>query len=184
MRLLVFAASLFSSQLAFGHGGGGSLADDACRGMAGTYSVHFTAYQPQYMAGTEYCWDVPKTGNTIVAFDLVQKELRDIPTEIRIVKDTPAATGETPAQTLALKETTKYPRGTVALDANFADPGRYIAVLTFNSTVPTIIKIPIRVEMKNNLGLIALGGLAFTLAIVGGLWAMRRQRRNDAAVRI
>jgi hypothetical protein len=183
-RILVFFIGSLSSLIASAHGGGGGLSDDACRGITGSYSVHFTAYQPQYMAGTEYCWDVPRTGNTIVAFDLVQKELRTIPTEIRIVKDTPAVTPGSPAQTVALKETTTYPKGTVAVDTNFAESGRYVAVVTFNSTVPTIVKIPIRVEMKNKLGLIAVGGVGVALALAGTLWAVRRQRKSSAAVRI
>ncbi len=183
-RILAILIGSLSSQIAFAHGGGGSLADDACRGIAGTFAVHFTAYQPQYQAGTEYCWDVPRTGNTIVAFDLVQKELRAIPTEIRIVKDTPAAAAGSPAPTVALKPATTYPRGTVAVDANLSESGRYVAVVTFNSTVPTIVKIPIRVDMKNNPWLIASVGLALALAGATTAWIVKRQRKSGTAVRV
>jgi hypothetical protein len=172
-RIFLVLFSILTNQAVCAHGGAG-LSDDTCRGMAGAYSVHFTAYQPQYQAGAEYCWDIPRTGETIVAFDLVQKELRAIPTEIRIVKDTKSAAQDSTVSAVAAKPSALYPRGTVALDANLSEPGRYMAVVTFKSTVPTIVKIPIRVDMKNGPWLITSVGLA--LACVGATWLVRRRQ--------
>jgi hypothetical protein len=172
---------------ALAHGGGGSLQDDQCRGVTGSYSVHFTAYQPQFSAGTEYCWDVPKAGNAIIAFDLVQKELREIPTEIRIVQEAEGG-GDNNApgvgRTVAEKGVQTYPRGTVALDANLAPPGRYIAVITFNSTVPTIIKIPIRVEMTAGARNYIYIGAALVGAILIAVAVQRRKGGSGPAVRV
>ena len=48
--------------------------------------MFFTGYQPQ-SSREEFCDDVPNTGQTVVALDMQETELRNMLTEIRLIKD-------------------------------------------------------------------------------------------------
>lgn len=120
--------------------GGASMDDDPCVGKAGTRAVHFSAYQPQFNPSGEYCADVPKSGPTIVVFDLIDPELRKLPLELKIVKTT-GTSGEA-----LLKVPAKlYPAGVVNAEVDLSDSGEYAAVLT-PENLPEVI-FPLRVDM-------------------------------------
>jgi hypothetical protein len=71
---------------AFAHGG---LSMDEDTASVGPYLMHFVGYQPDSASGPkEFCEDIPETGRTIVVLDYLNDELRDLPTEVRIIRDT------------------------------------------------------------------------------------------------
>jgi hypothetical protein len=70
---------------AYAHGGVG-MVDNRCVLQIGKYIMFFTGYQPQNSRG-EFCDDIPTPGLTVVALDMQETELRDMLTEIRIIRD-------------------------------------------------------------------------------------------------
>src|SRR5215470_11027060 len=86
LGLFYLLSTVFSHSLAWAHGGVG-LEADPCIRRAGPYLIHFAAYQPQFFPAEEYCAAVPKAGNTILVFDLVDPELRHRPVTIQVVED-------------------------------------------------------------------------------------------------
>ena len=85
---------------------------------------------------------MPKTGNTILVFDLVDQELRGKLVAIRVIEG-----ANTPAPRTVLEIPAKtYPNGVVSAEANFDTPGHYIAIVTLQDADSTV-SFPIRVEM-------------------------------------
>jgi len=79
----LLATVLFTSG-AYAHGGVGMI-DNRCVLRIGP-DIMFTGYQPQNSRG-EFCDDIPSVGLTVVALDMQEIELRDMLTEIRIIRD-------------------------------------------------------------------------------------------------
>ena len=73
----LLAMVLFTSG-AFAHGGVSQQGNKCI--------MYFTGYQPQ-SSREEFCDDIPNAGQMVVALDIQEKELRDMATEIRIIKD-------------------------------------------------------------------------------------------------
>lgn len=156
MLLLAFGASK-----ALGHGGGDSMGDwdkgDACNTQRGHYTVHMTAYQEKYGASElamlyevgsakvrqefqAYCDGVPQTGKLSMAFDLYNAEMRKLPVSVRIVEAGDGSGGNT---ILSLPSTV-YPDGTVRVDAEIPNAGRYIAIMKLEKVGPGIAHKPHR----------------------------------------
>jgi len=124
----VLALGLFVTG-AWAHGVSGG-AEDRCRFKAGPYYVHFTAYQPEGpRPDYEYCEDLPATGLTVIVLDYLDLELRDLRTEVRIVRDTGTRpVGET--DTLVRLPPQRYPTGSVTIEHVFDAPGAYVSLVT------------------------------------------------------
>jgi hypothetical protein len=85
---------------------------------------------------------VPKAGNTILVFDLVDQELRGKPVAIRVIE-----VANTPEPRMVLEVAAKtYPNGVVSAEANFDTPGTYLAVVTLRGPENTV-SFPIRVGL-------------------------------------
>jgi hypothetical protein len=127
--------ALLAASPAWAHGGGGGMGrggDSHCIVEKGHYTVHFAAYQQREhvegMIGREfdpYCEDVPNTGKTTLVFDLLDRELREVPVAVRVV-EAGVADGVEPRTVLYVPPTT-YANGIVTTEANFDHPGRYTA---------------------------------------------------------
>ena len=78
LGLFCFVLAAFSLPVVWAHGGVG-IEKDPCVRRVGPYLIHFAVYQPQFNSAEEYCAAVPKAGNTILVFDLVDSELRSLP---------------------------------------------------------------------------------------------------------
>ena len=78
-------ATVLLTSAAYAHGGVG-MVDNRCVLRIGKDIMFFTGYQPQN-SRDEFCDDIPSTGQTVVALDMQDTELRDMLTEIRIVRD-------------------------------------------------------------------------------------------------
>ena len=68
-------------------GGGVILSNDACIITIGFYTAHFTAYQPQTSGNTEFCEDLPDTGESIIVLDYLHSSLKQVPVDLRIIRD-------------------------------------------------------------------------------------------------
>jgi hypothetical protein len=137
-------AMVLSASAAHAHGGVG-MVDNRCVLRIGPDIMFFTGYQPQY-SRDEFCDDIPSTGQMVVALDMQDAELRDMLTEIRIIKDEgnhttmnglPFLTDAELASPQVLDPVTithllpkKYPTGTLTFEHTFPETGKFIGIVT------------------------------------------------------
>ena len=138
---------------AWGHGGV-AMDLDPCVERAGVYLIHFSAYQPQAYATEEFCRSVPRTGNALLVFDLIDPELRKKSAAVRIIEETDAAE---PRLLLDIPARI-YPSGVVNAEVNFDTPGQYTALMTLDG-VDGSVRFPIRVASLSNTMLVLIAGL-------------------------
>lgn len=129
---------------AYAHGGVG-MVDNRCVLRIGPDIMFFTGYQPQ-TSREEFCDDIPSTGQTVVALDMQETELRDMLTEIRLIRDDGSHTSLnglpvlTQAEldnksaldgvTISYYPPKKYPTGTLTFEHTFPENGRFIGIVT------------------------------------------------------
>ena len=112
----------------WGHGGL-SMEKDMCKLRIGPHEMHFTGYQPDRTDTTEFCEDIPAVGATVVVLDFVNRELRDLPTEVRIIRDTGDESRLAEVTVLHLPART-YPTGTIHFDYTFPASGKFVGLVT------------------------------------------------------
>ena len=162
--------------------------DNRCVLRIGPDIMFFTGYQPQN-SRDEFCDDILSTGQTVVALDMQDTELRNMLAEIRIIRDdgTHTRMNGLPVLTdakLASKEVLdpvtinylppkKYPTGTLTFEHTFPENGKFIGIVTvrnehgqtFVSQFPFSVGQPI----ARNIGMYF--GLLVVLALgVYGIW--------------
>lgn len=145
LRGLSFAVPLLvlSSQPASSHGGV-SMENDVCRLRLGAYIMHFTGYQPQATGSREFCEDIPETGKTVVVLDAVDDALRDIPIEVRIVRDT-GDNSNLETITVVHLQPKVYPSGSIALEYTFDKAGKFIGLVTAGAKGEYVSRFPFSV---------------------------------------
>ncbi len=122
MAAIVLAAAGVAPRGAWAHGGGPGLDYDPCAEWAGVDNyVHFSAYQPEFNRFAEYCGSLPRSGPTLLVFDLVGPDLVGAPVAVEIVR----ADG-TRRLSLAAK---RYPSGVINIRTDLQH-GEYGALLT------------------------------------------------------
>jgi hypothetical protein len=137
-------ATVLLTSTAYAHGGVG-MVDNRCVLRIGPDLMFFIGYQPQ-SSREEFCDDIPSIGQTVVALDMQDTELRSMLTEIRIIKDNgthtrmnglPYLTDEELASKELLDPVTisylppkKYPTGTLTFEHTFPETGKFIGILT------------------------------------------------------
>ena len=125
--------------------GGVSMEDDTCIMQLGPYRAHFTGYQPKLRASQEFCEDIPHVADAIIVLDFLDSRLRSMEIEFRVIRDVNNigvnATwddlgGEAAIQsaTTFVEPTMTYPRGSVDVTIPFAEPGRFIGLVTANDS--------------------------------------------------
>ncbi len=107
-------------------------AEGRCRLYIGPDYMNFTGYLPD-ASKNEFCEDIPSTGHMIMALDAEQPELREMPIELRIVKDVGGAEAENAnldAVTVAHRDARRYPTGTINFEHVFKEAGYYVGIVT------------------------------------------------------
>jgi hypothetical protein len=103
-----------------------------CMVMFGYDMVHITAYQPG-KSRTEYCEEIPATGKTILVFDVDNPRFRDMPIEVRIIRD-PLVPLRPDTDLESLTElhlpARTYRTGTFNVEHDFSKNGHYIGIVT------------------------------------------------------
>jgi hypothetical protein len=105
---------------------------DQCKLTIGKYLMHFTGYQPEATGSKEFCEDIPEVGHTVVVLDAIDQELREIPIEIRIVRDT-GDLSNLEAITIFHLPPTVYSSGSVPFEYKFDAPGKFVGLVTAGS---------------------------------------------------
>ncbi len=137
-------AMVLLASAAHAHGGVG-MVDKRCVLRIGPDIMFFTGYQPQN-SRDEFCDDIPSTGQMVVALDMQNTELRDMLTEIRIIKDEgnhttmnglPFLTDAELSSPQVLDPVTithvlprTYPTGTLTFEHTFPETGKFIGIVT------------------------------------------------------
>jgi hypothetical protein len=125
---------------------------DFCVLKVGRDSMHFTAYQAHFgarrpqEAQVEFCRDIPDVGPVLIVLDYVDAELRDMMTDIRVIKEAderggaaeiPAILNDAERAPEALDPITEkhlpaklYPTGIISFEHTFTTPGRYHGIVT------------------------------------------------------
>jgi hypothetical protein len=100
-----------------------------CMLMAGMHEMQLSVYQAG--ATEDSCPAIPFPGAAVVTLTAISKELRDMTTEVRIIRgaDAVAAANLGPV-TLAYLPPKIYPKGVITLPANFDQPGQYAVLVT------------------------------------------------------
>lgn len=140
IRLLpiIFCCS-FLSQTVLAHGGV-SIEDDRCVLKAGPYIMHFTGFQPEQSQSEEFCEDIPNVGSAIIVLDYIDKQLRDMAVDFRIIEDVDnignSATVDDLGSDSEIDQHTVYylpselrRTGSFNVEYNFTEPGRFIGMV-------------------------------------------------------
>ncbi|QBR71833.1 hypothetical protein CU048_11760 [Beijerinckiaceae bacterium] len=176
--------------------GGVSMQYKRCILRIGPDLMFYTGYQPQN-SREEFCDDIPSTGHTVVALDMQDTELRDMTTEIRIIKDLgthtrmnglPVLTDAELASpeildpvTIAYVAPKKYPTGTLTFEHTFPEYGEFIGIVTVkNSHGQTYVsQFPFSVGQSVRKSLLFYG--LMVLAAVGGVFGFWYYSRGHKA---
>ena len=123
--------------------GGVSIEDDRCVLKAGPYFMHFTGFQPEQSQSEEFCEDIPNAGNAIIVLDYIDKQLRDMAVDFRIIEDVnnignSATINDIGSETDVEQNTIYYlpsklrRTGSFNVEYNFTEPGRFIGIVRVN----------------------------------------------------
>jgi hypothetical protein len=119
-----------------------------CILKVGPYGMHLTGYQPDLSAGKESCGEVPGTGRTVLVLDYIEGELRSLPVEVRVIKDT-GSEQDLQAITVVHLPPKIYSSGFISLEHNFNQPGKYIGLITLGGTQEHVARFPISIGESN-----------------------------------
>lgn len=139
----VFTMGAFLSSLVYAHGGL-SMAEDMCKLTVGPYMMHFSGYQPESTQEKQFCEDIPATGQTIVVLDYIEQELRSLPAEVRIIRDTGAADNPE-AETVFHLPAKVYPNGSIDFRYTFDKPGKFVGLVSVGEKMEHVSRFPFSV---------------------------------------
>jgi hypothetical protein len=172
-------------------GGGLVLEDDVCIIRIDFYSAHFTAYQPGTSGNTQFCRDLPDTGETIFVLDYLHQSLQEVPVSFRIIKDVTGqgrfvklkhveALGDIEQHTVFYHPPTVRPDASLKIEYDFVEEGAYIGIVTAghpsNDMIYTAV-FPFEVGGSNFIRLAPL----FLLLAGAAFFAVRRFDRSRQA---
>jgi hypothetical protein len=183
----LLAAAAFLGVAAFSapvsaHGRLGA-AEGRCRLYVGPDWMNFTGYLPD-SSKNEFCEDIPSTGHLIMALDAEQSELREMPIEIRIVKDVggqAAESADIAAVTVAHRDARVYPTGTINFEHEFKEPGYFVGIVTVKGEhgEEWISRFPFSVGKSYMRDMPAY--LLLILGVLFGCWIYLKHRQSTLA---
>ncbi len=137
--LLVIAP--FSAMAQHGH----ELAADTCVLHVGpSYKMYFASYQPDTFYDRKFCQELPGTGNSVLVLDFVEQELRSIPVEVRIIKDT-GSEDNLEAITVTHLPAKVYSTGSIDVKYNFDKPGKFVGLVSIGEKREHVSRFPFSV---------------------------------------
>ena len=130
-----------------------TMENDVCKMKIGRMFMHFTGYQPQN-SRAEFCQDIPELGRAIIVLDMVDAQLRDLPTTVEIVRDTGAVplqdfNAVNPKDVVVKLDRRTYPSGSIKADMVFTEPGNYVGMVMVEAETPTLAVFPFSVGQNS-----------------------------------
>ena len=166
--------------------GGLSMAEDMCKLTIGPYMMHFTGYQPSSTQEKQFCEDIPGTGHTVVVLDYIEQELRSLPTEVRIIRDT-GSEQDLEAVTILHIPPKVYPNGSVDFAYNFDKPGKFVGLVMVGDQQQHTSRFPFSVGESNFISRYILSIYMVpvaALAAVAALFFFMRDRRKSSEIAV
>ena len=182
--ILMLASGVLCSTQVQAHGGL-ALADDMCKLRVGPYNMHFTGYQPDNSRNKEFCEDIPETGRTVVVLDYMEDALRPLPTEVRVIRDT-GSEQDLQAVTVLHLPPKVYPAGSINFEYTFAQPGKFIGLVTVGDKQNLVSRFPFsvgetKIPLPPGYFMIAFAGIA-VVAVVIFFFLRGRGKTSDSTV--
>jgi hypothetical protein len=154
-----------------------------CMLMAGMHELQVSVYQAGAL--DDSCQDIPAPGPALVTHSSASKELRDMTTEVRIVRgDEAKATAASAALdpiTLAYLPPKAYPTGVVTLDANFDKAGKYTVLVTVSDgkemTMSGQLGMTVGEGSRQMVYAFAVSGIILAAAFGYYFWDQRRKTK-------
>ena len=168
------------------------LEGDVCIIRIDFYSAHFTAYQPNTSGNTQFCKELPDTGETIFVLDYLHQSLKEVPVDFRIIRDVTGqgrfvklkhveAIEDIEKQTVFYQPPIIRPDASLKIEFEFVEEGAYIGVVTAGhpskDTVYTMV-FPFEVGGSNFAWLAPL----VLLLAAAAFFVVRRFARSRQAV--
>lgn len=168
------------------------LEGDVCIIRIDFYSAHFTAYQPNTSGNTQFCKELPDTGETIFVLDYLHQSLKEVPVEFRIIRDVSGlgryvkleqveAIEDIEQQTVFHQPPVIRPDASFQIEHDFKEKGAYIGIVSAghptNDRIYTAV-FPFEVGVSNYGYLFPLMLLLAALAF----FFIRRSSRSGRAV--
>ena len=129
LKIALAAALVLVPRLALAHGGL-SMERDLCKLSIGPYFMHFTGYQPEATGTKEFCEDIPELGHTVVALDAIDQPLREVPVEVRVIRDTGDEHDLEAITVLHLQPKNMIPTGSVTFQHDFNEAGKFVGLVS------------------------------------------------------
>lgn len=180
-------------QPALAHGGV-SIEDDKCVLKIGTYLMHFTGYQPEQTGAQEFCEDIPITGLAVIVLDAIDDALRDMPIEVRVLRDDQGLGNDAQVQDLGDAERIEsatvaklasgvHPTGSLTLQYQFTEPGRYIGYVRAHPAVgdEVVAVFPFAVGGGSRQWRMYVAVILGTVLLAAGLFAVATRMRGTPA---
>lgn len=123
--VFLLVAAPFPALAQHGH----ELAPDTCILNIGPYKMYFHSYLPDTYYDRQFCEELPGTGNAVLVFDYVEKELRSLPVEVRIITDT-GSEDNLESVTVAHLPAKIYPTGSIDVKHTFDQPGKFVGLVS------------------------------------------------------
>ncbi len=154
--------------------------EDYCKLRVGRFVMHFVGYQPDSASGPrEFCEDIPETGRTVVVLDYVDDALRDLPTEVRVIRDT-GSDADLDAITVAHLPAKVYPTGSLHFELDFPEAGRFVGLVSVTEGGKQhVSRFPFAVGRGARWWHFAAAGVAALVAAVA-LYRVALRRRSKA----
>jgi len=181
---------------AYAHGGV-SVEDDNCIMSIGPYRAHFTGYQPAVRASQEFCEDIPAVAESIIVLDFINRPLREMAVDFRIMRDindvgitaTAADLGseaDIEQATVFYRPAERYVRGSFDVAISFDEPGKFIGVLTAvdektDTRREYVSVFPFSVGMTDWWGRLKWIAISIVIGAVLYLWSSRPGKSANAA---
>ncbi len=138
--LFLLVAAPFQAQAQHGH----ELAADTCVLHVGPYKMYFASYQPDTYYDKKFCQELPGTGNSVLVLDFVEQELRSMPVEVRVIRDT-GSEDNLEAVTVTHFPAKVYPAGSIDVKYNFDKPGKFVGLVSVGEKREHISRFPFSV---------------------------------------
>jgi len=120
---------------------GHELAANTCVIHVGPYKMFINSYQPEEFYDRQFCQELPGTGNTVLVLDYVERELRSMPVEVRVIRDT-GAEQNLDAVTVVHLPPKVYPAGSIDVKYNFDTPGKFIGLVSIGEKQEHLSRFP------------------------------------------
>ena len=166
--------------------GGHELETHLCILRVGPYRMYFNSYQPDTTYNKQFCQDIPATGRTVLVLDYIEPELRSLPTEVRIIRDT-GSEQDLQAVTVLHMPSKVYPNGSVDFEYNFDKPGKFVGLVTVGDKQQHVSRFPFSVGESNMISryILSIYMVPFAaIAAVAALFFFLRDRRKPSEITV